>query len=135
MVRSVVAKLHRGKAAGLDSISAEHLIYCHPIISSVLSKLFNLLLISGRVPIKFGESYTVPIPKVKDVRTKAVTVDDFRGIAISPILSKIFEYCILDKFNIFLSSSANQFGFKLGSSCSQAVYTLNSIVERSVAAG
>jgi len=34
----------------------------------------------------FKRSYIVPIPKVKDCRTRALTYDDFRGIAISPII-------------------------------------------------
>jgi len=42
------------------------------------------------VPAGFGYSYIVPIAKSKDSVNKAVTYDDFRGIAISPILSKVF---------------------------------------------
>jgi len=41
-----------------------------------------------------------------------MTCDDFRGIAISPLISKVFEYCILDRFEDFLFSSDAQFGFK-----------------------
>ena len=33
----------------------------------------------------------VPDPKPKDCITKALTCEDFRGIAISPIISKLFE--------------------------------------------
>ena len=40
--------------------------------------------------------------------------EDFRGIAVSPIISKVFEYCFLNKLGDFLSSKANQFGFKKG---------------------
>jgi len=38
--------------------------------------------------------------------------DDFRGIAISPVLAKTFEHCIIDRFASFFSTSPNQFGFK-----------------------
>jgi hypothetical protein len=76
------------------------------------------------VPRGFGLSYTVPIPKVKDCRSKAMTCDDFRGIAISSILSKVFENCIIDTFNNFLLTNDNQFGFKKGLGCSHAVYTV-----------
>ena len=47
-----------------------------------------------------------------------MTCDDFRGIAINSILSKVFEHCILDKFKSFLSTNDNQFGFKKGLGCS-----------------
>ena len=33
--------MKRGKAAGLDSITAEHLQYSHPLVACVLAKLFN----------------------------------------------------------------------------------------------
>jgi len=42
----------------------------------------------------------VPIPKPTDVRTKAMTCND---IAISPAISKVFEYCFLDKFQSLLT--------------------------------
>jgi hypothetical protein len=101
LVCAILAKLKRGKAGGLDNLSAEHLIYSHPSLPCVLYKMFNLILLCRHVPPDFGQSYTVPIPKLSDCRTKAMTTDDFRGIAISPIISKIFEHCILDRFDSF----------------------------------
>ena len=41
-----------------------------------------------------------------------MTCHDFRGIAVSPIISKVFEYCILEKFNKFITSCDVRFGFK-----------------------
>ena len=70
------------------------------------------------------------MPKIKDLRSKSLTYNDFRGIAISSIISKVFEYCILDRFNSYLSSSDIQFGFKKNSGCRNAIYTARTIVER-----
>jgi hypothetical protein len=70
------------------------------------------MLQSGNLPSEFGLSYTVPLPKNSNCHSKSVSCDDFRGIAISSIMSKSFEYCILDRFDYFLSSNDNQFGFK-----------------------
>jgi hypothetical protein len=47
----------------------------------------------------------------------------FRGIAISSVISKIFEYCLLDKFSYYLQADLRQFGFKKNSGCSNAIYT------------
>jgi len=58
-----------------------------------------------------------------------VYVDDFRGISISSVVSKVFKHCILDRYGDFLSSSDNQFGFKKKSSCTHAVFTLLSVVD------
>ena len=78
---------------------AEHLMFSHPILPVILSILFNLILSIRYVPHDFKFSYIVPIPKPKDYYSKPLKCDDFSGIAISPILSKVFEYCLLDKFN------------------------------------
>jgi len=47
---------------------------------SILVKLFNVFVAAGHIPTTFGASYTVPIPKC-DGCTKALSVDDFRGIS------------------------------------------------------
>jgi len=64
------------------------------------------------VPKCFKLNYIVPIAKVKDCRTKSMTCNDFRGIAISPILSKVFEYCFLERFEHYLKSVDNQYYLK-----------------------
>ena len=131
----VLSKLKRRRATGLDTLTAEHLIHCHTILLCFLSKLFNLMLCSGHVPLDFCYSYTIPIPKIQDCRTKAVTTDDFRVIAISPIISKVFECCVLDRFDHYFDTAENQFGFRKGKSCSDAIYAVQKIVEKFVSAG
>ena len=135
LVSKAVTSLNRGKASDLDDLTAEHLHHCHPIIMSILTKLFNLMMHYSYVPPGFCRSYTVPLPKVKDCRTKAMKCDDFRGIAISSVLSKVFEHCIIDRFNGYLHSHDNQFGFKKNLSCSHAIYTVRNIVTRFTASG
>ena len=89
-----------------------------------------MLVFAGVVPDSFCVSYTVPLLKgTASVNSKSLCVDDFRGISISPVISKIFEHCILDKFGSFLVSSDNQFGFKKQSGCNNAIYTLRSVVD------
>jgi len=59
LVGNVLLKLKRGKAAGIDQLTVEHLLYSHPVLPCILSKLFNLILLTGQVPCEFGYSYTV----------------------------------------------------------------------------
>ena len=61
--------------------------------------------------------------------------DDFRGIAISPVISKVLEYCFLEKFQSLITTNDNQFGFKKGIGCHHAIYTARNIVNRFVNAG
>ena len=112
LVSKIMMGLKRGKAADIDGLSNEHLSFCHPILSVILSRLFNLILFSRYIPLGFKRSYIVPIPKPKDTRIKAMTCNDYRGIAISPAISKLFEYCFLECFHSLLVTEKNQFGFK-----------------------
>ena len=134
MVDIVVHHLKRGKAAGLDGITVEHVLHCHPVIYTLLSKLFNLLLKYGFVPNEFGRSYTVPLPKC-NVISKVMSTDDFRGISISPVVSKIFENCILNRHGSFLGTSDCQFGFKKEVGCSQAIYSLRCVIDSYINSG
>jgi len=134
LVDIVVHHLKRGKAAGLDGITVEHVLHCHPVIYTLLSKLFNLLIKYGFVPNEFGRSYTVPLPKC-NVISKVMSTDDFRGISISPVVSKIFENCILNRYGSFLGTSDCQFGFKKEVGCSQAIYSLRCVIDNYINSG
>ena len=48
---------------------------------------------------------------------------------MSPIISKIFEYCLLRRFTKYLYSSEFQFGFKKKLGCNHAHYTLQKTIE------
>jgi len=129
LVESLVSKMKNGKAAGLDELTSEHLKHSHPILIVILCKLFNLFVSTGHIPSNFGASYTIPIPKC-DTRTKGLNVDDFRGISISPVISKLFELCVLERFSDCFESSDYQFGFKKQLSCCHVIYSVRSVIEQ-----
>jgi len=78
LVSHVIMSLKQGKALDVDGLSAEHLQFCHPILSVILSKLFNLMMSCSFVSDGFRYSYIVPIPKPKDHCSKYLTCDDLR---------------------------------------------------------
>ena len=134
LVSDLVTKMKSGKAADLYGLTAEHLKYCHPVVLVILCKLFNFFLSSGHVPASFGASYTVPIPKVVG-RFRQLTVEDFRGISISPVVSKLFELAILDRFNQYFETSHYQFGFKKNLSCPDLIYCVRNVIEHYISNG
>jgi len=134
LIDNLIKKMSNGKAAGLDELSCEHLKHSHPILICILTKLFNFFISTGHVPASFGASYTVPIPKC-DGRTHALTVDDFRGISISPVLSKLFELSIIARFPYYFTTSDHQFGFKKNLGCRHAIYCVRNVVESFVTNG
>ena len=135
LVDKIIRSLKDGKAAGLDSLTAEHLKYSHPALATVLAKLFNIMLIFGCLPAAFRRSYTVPLPKGGHAIGKCLTVEDFRSICISSVLSKIFEHCLLDLYATFFTTSDNQFGFKKRLSCSNAIYSIRTVIDRYIEGG
>jgi hypothetical protein len=78
LVDSAINELKLGKAAGPDRLTAEHFKYCHPIVTNILVKLFNLMLFYGYVPDGFGDGLTFPIPKSSSNK-HLLSSNDFRG--------------------------------------------------------
>ena len=63
-----------------------------------------------------------------------VTLEDSE-LAISPIISKVFEHSVLDRFLTCLNSCDAQFGFKKGLGCRNAIYVVRTIVDKIIAGG
>ena len=77
----------------------------------------------------FRYSYIVPLPKPKKCYSKNLTYDDFRGIVISPVMSKGYKHCMLDRFGSFSNTFDNQFDFKKGLECSFAIRFVRNVVD------
>ena len=135
LIDRVISKLKKNKAAGLDTLTAEHLQYSHPAIPTILAKRLNIIIINGSIPSDFGRSYTVPLPKGNQANRKSITLEDFCEISISRILSKSLEYCILARNATLLTTTDNQFGFKKRISCSFSIFSVRSIVDKFIAGG
>ena len=134
LIESAIKRLHRGTACGADGITVEHVIFAHPVLISILLRLFRLMYLSSTVPTSFCQSYVVPVPKNKD-NAFVKCVDDFRAISINSVLAKIFEFCLLEKFKQFLSTRDQQFGFKKSHGTSCAVFTLRKVIDHYVERG
>jgi len=96
--------MDNGKAAGLDDLTSEHLMFSHPIVVCILTKLFNSFIINGHIPKSFGESSC-------EGGLHSLLHDDFRGISFSCVISKLFEMAIIDRYSSYFVTSDNQFGF------------------------
>ena len=80
------------------------------------------------LPLDFGKGITIPIPKNEN--TQGVhSIESFRGITLSPIISKLFEHGILLLVADYFATSDNQFGFKPKIGCPHAIYTVRKVVE------
>jgi len=62
-VEKCTGMLKHGKAPGIDGLSTEHIVYCHPIIIVQLTCLFNSMLKLGYVLDEFGTGVIIPLMK------------------------------------------------------------------------
>jgi len=69
------------------------LVYAHPIIDNALARLFTAMLKHGSVPQATGLGVVIRI--LKDDSGDRTKPDNYRGITLSPIISKLFEMCLL----------------------------------------
>ena len=109
-IEDAIKKLKKGKAAGEDNVSVEHVIFAHPCLIASLKILFNLMFTYGFVPDDFGMGIMIPL--LKNANSDVGKVDNYRGITLSCVFSKIFKYAILAKFNHLFIMDSLQFGFK-----------------------
>ena len=84
------------------------------------------MLLHEFVPRQFQRGTVVPI--VKDHQGDKGDLNNYRGITIAPIISKIFEHVLRIIFQPYLSTSNYQFGFKRKSSTSLAIHSLKETI-------
>jgi hypothetical protein len=103
-----LATLERWKAAGVDGMVAEFVreayIYKKQadgkvvrdyVLAPALASMFNCVLQRG-YPSAWGVSALVPVPKPKG---RPDIMDDYRGIAVSPVLAKLFSIVFLARMD------------------------------------
>ena len=109
-VKDAIKHLKKGKAAGLDKLSAEHFMYASDRIFALLTFCYNAMISHNYMPESITNTILVPI--VKDKRGDITEKDNYRPIAITTVASKILEQIFLNKLSDKLKTCDNQFSFK-----------------------
>ena len=120
-VKSAVASLSVNKACGMDSLSADHLLYASPEIHTLLAICFNAFIVHGFLPSSLTDSVIIPI--VKDKCKHISDIGNYIPIALSSVLSKVFELILLGKLNSYFCTTDYQFGFKSHHSTDLCIYS------------
>ena len=125
-----VKSLKRGKAYGADNLLNEYFIETIDVLSGQLCKLFNKIIDTGFYPVSWSLGIIVPLHKKGDVND----VNNYRGITLVSCLSKLFTSVInrrldsLCKENNIISDV--QFGFRKGRSTVDAIFILQTLVQK-----
>jgi hypothetical protein len=122
-----IHSLKSGKSHGHDGICPEHIKFASNIIAVLLSLCFTSCITHGYLPQDMIKTILVPI--VKDKTGDVTDKGNYRPIAISTAVSKLFEDVLLKRLNDYMTTTDNQFGFKTHSSTDMCVYSLKEIIE------
>jgi len=120
-------KLKRSKSDSNDLMKSDHLIKAPRELLVHLSLLLQSLLRHNTCPSAMLLAILVPIPKSQ--RKSLSDGNNYRSIAISSLIGKIFDHIVLRKHANALSTSWLQFGFKAKHCTTQCTFVLEEVVD------
>ncbi|CAB3235085.1 unnamed protein product [Arctia plantaginis] len=127
-VARILRSLRDGCSTGVDGISSGILKKHELAVVSPLTYICNLVLSTGKFPKAFKKAIIHPIFKGGD----GSRVNNYRPIAVLPVLSKIIERIMNNRLITYLEGnqllSSIQFGFRAGKSTSDAVHELTDYI-------
>ena len=129
-VKKAVKRLKNGKACGEDKILNEMIKAFSESHMSVLTKIFNIVLLSGHMPHEWVIGIIKPIYKSKgDINDP----DNYRGITLLSCFGKLFTSILNDRLTTYINlnemMSEAQAGFRKGYSTTDQIFTLKCIIE------
>jgi hypothetical protein len=128
-------RLRHKKASGWDNVSSEHILYGGEPVSIVINCIFNHLRNSCYVPYHFRKGIKVPIFKggKRDEHCK----DDYSGITLLPIISKLYEMCLMQRADEWFNDQIDELqgAGKKGISCLHSSMILRETIGHNVERG
>jgi hypothetical protein len=126
-IGEALKRMKGGKAMGPDGIPIEVWRYLGAKAIVWLTKLFNLIFRSNKIPEEWRRSILVPIFKNKgDVQS----CTNYRGIKLMSHTMKLWERVIEHRLRRVTHVTQNQFGFMPGRSIMEAIFLLRQLMER-----
>lgn len=131
-VYNTIMSLKNSQSVGYDDIDTKCLKTCATLLCAPLCHIINLSFSQGAFPNLLKVSIVKPLHK-KDCKR---SMNNYRPIALIPVLSKIFEKVMhkrlvdfLNKYDIFFK---DQYGFRKGSSTTLACFNLIKEITESI---
>ena len=127
-MREAINRLKCEKKDGVyDTIASDHFINATDSFYDKLlvCVLFSKCLLHGYMPGAMILSTLVPIPKDNNDMQSS---EKYRGIALSAICNKLFEYIILLKYGHMLCAGDLQFAYKADSSTKQCTWMAREVI-------
>ena len=126
----MLGKLKSGKAGGEYGILPEMLkAACEEEFMDLLLELLGDVWRERRVPSDWCDVVLVPIPKKGDLSK----CDNWRGIALLDVVGKVVARVLQERLQKVAEDelSGSQCGFRKGRSCTDMIFTVRQLVEKS----
>jgi hypothetical protein len=126
-VNDALKRMKGGKTMGPDGIPIEMWRTLGDVAIVWLTKLFNLIFQSNKIPHEWRRCILVPIFKNKgDVQT----CTNYRGIKLMSLTTKLWERIIEHRLRGVTNVTKNQFGFMPKRSTMEAIFLIRQLMER-----
>ena len=127
-VREALSTIDPKKSTGADDLDPQLLLLASPVISDIITHIFNLTLETNNIPRLWKTAYVSPLHKGGPTGE----LNNYRPISKLPCLAKILEHLINNQLKAFLSFhnilNRHQSGFRPGhSTISAATKVVNDI--------
>ena len=124
--RLVKEKLKCNKTDPEFDLTTDALKHSPDSLYSNIASMVRSMLIYGHVCMELLGNAIIPL--IKDKNGKDDDSNNYRGIALSSLILKIFDWILLLLFDEELGTDQNQFGFEAGSSTSMCSWTVVEVV-------
>ena len=99
-VLQIVKDLPYVKSSGLDGLNGDSLKYAHPLLCLLISIGFTCMF--KHCYILHCMIFSVIIPLIKKKCGDQTDKNNYRPIALSSIISKVFEHLIVERLEVYL---------------------------------
>lgn len=106
-VKRTLSAINTRKAAGPDNIPGRVLKDCAEELKDVFTDIFNTSLRQATVPSGFKTATIIPVPK----KSSPSCFNDYRPVALTPIIMKCFERLVLSHIKSTLPPSLDPYQF------------------------
>ena len=91
-------------------MTPEHFKYCSSILARMLAVCFTKIISHGYLPANMLSAQLLPLIKSKSELISSK--DNYRTIAIASVLSKVPEFIILERIELFVYTHESHVGLK-----------------------
>ena len=136
-IEAAIHHLNKDSAGGHDNLSPSHLLYSGPIFKNWICKIFNDILALEDIPSSFKHGLICPVYKGKG--KDPLIQHSYRGITLTSVLAKTFEFVLLDRLLPIISDALipqlTQTAYQKGVSCSEAIFACQEAIAKFTSEG